>query len=451
MIIRFLAGCFFLGWAQVAFYVEPIRYFGLDGNPYVELFLGVDGTSVRYIPAQDEYHAKVDFSLVLRNSAEEPVYADKFSFILPSVRDTNLPSRQRIYADVRRLRLPKGIYTLEIEGRDPHQLPKSQVVKAITQFEISEPKRGFAYSDLLYATLLTPAKGEGYERHNLHIQPLISNGILIDPDSLIVYGEILHVDSLTTEPYYLRLRVLDAQQAQEITSLSLVKRPRRPSAFEAFFFTLPLRGLPSGIYLTQVELCRNDGELLASWYRRFVLYNTRESLPDATEEEYDTQFGFPENKLDELLSAMSYLATPTERSFLHGLGSFSEKKKFFMAFWKKRATMPNGITAKEFLRRFEYAQQHFKSTLRPGWRTDRGRVFIQYGPPNDMQFFYNEPDKYPYQIWTYNQIGSQTQVIFVFYDPDLITGEYPLLHSNKIGELQNRNWRAFLLRARASA
>lgn len=68
-----------------------------------------------------------------------------------------------------------------------------------------------------------------------------------------------------------------------------------------------------------------------------------------------------------------------------------------------------------------------------------------------MQFFYNEPDKYPYQIWTYNQIGSQGQVIFVFYDPDLITGEYPLLHSNRIGELQNRNWRAFLLRARAAS
>jgi GWxTD domain-containing protein len=247
------------------------------------------------------------------------------------------------------------------------------------------------------------------------------------------------------------VRVLDAQRAQEVPELTFTKRPRRPGPFEAFIFTLPVGKLPSSVYLAQIELCRNDGEVLASWYRRFTLFSTREPVVEATEAEYDTQYNFPESKLNELLGGMTYLATPVEKSFMKALVSFSEKKKFFVAFWKKREGQSGALSFKEFLQRFEYAQQHFKSTLRPGWNTDRGRVFIQYGPPNDMQYFYNEPDKYPYQIWTYNRLGSQAQVFFVFYDPDLITGEYPLLHSNKIGELQNRNWRAFLLRARAAS
>ncbi|MCX7606395.1 MAG: GWxTD domain-containing protein [Bacteroidia bacterium] len=438
-------------WSQVAFYIEPVRYFTLEGQPYVELFLGVDATSLRYVPTSQGYEAEATFSLVLRDAEESPIYADKFRFALPVLADTHLSSRQRIYVDVRRLRLAPGSYTLEVEGSDPRQLPRPQLVKAITQFQVPDTGRKFHFSDLVFAKGLRARPGQGYERHGLSLEPWVSNGFLIDPETLVVYGEVYHIDSLTQDPYYLRLKIVDAQRAVELPEYTSVKRPRRPGPFEAFAFTVPLLRLFSGVYLVQIELCKNDGEVLASWYRRFTLFTSREPMAEGTEAEYDERYGFPEKKLDELLAGMTYLATPVEKSFISALNTFPEKKKFFVAFWKKRESRGAGLTFKEFLQRFEYAQQHFKSSLRPGWRTDRGRVFIQYGPPNDMQFFYNEPDKYPYQIWTYNQIGSQGQVIFVFYDPDLITGEYPLLHSNKLGELQNRNWRAFLLRARAAS
>lgn len=444
----------FSGWvsAQVLFYVEPVRFYTLEGEPYVELFLGVDATSVVYVPADPGYQGVVDFTLVLKNKADQPVYADKFRFALPPVPDTQHVQRQRIYMDVRRLRLAPGLYTLEVEARDPHQQPRPQIVKAITQFEAPPPARGFFYSDLLFARhIRRDTASSVYQRHGLALDLWIANGFLVDPDTLFVYGELYRVDSLTAEPYYVRVRVLDAQLSKEVPELTLRQRPRRPGPFDVFYFPLSVRSLPSGVYLAQVELCRNDGEVLASWYRRFSIFSTREPLVEASEAEYDALYGFPESQLDELLGASMYLATPVEKSFMKTLRSLEDKKRFFVAFWKKREGKPGQLSFKEFRQRFEYAQQHFKSSLRPGWKTDRGRVFIQYGPPNDMQFFYNEPDKYPYQIWTYNQLGAQAQVFFVFYDPDLITGEYPLLHSNKLGEIQNRNWRAFLLRARAAA
>jgi len=439
-------------WAQVDFVVEPIRYFSPDGQPYVELFLGLEGSSVTLLRQADgSYKGEAAFSLILKNTAEEPIYADKFVFQAGPWPDTMLAHRQRLYIDVRRLRLPSGIYTLEVEGKDPHQRPRIQTVKALTQFEVPAASQGFQYSDLLFAKSIRSGTGGGYERHGLSIEPILTGGLLVDPDTLFVFGEMYHSDSLTEGPCFLRLRVVDAQQAAPVEGLTFHRRPRKASAFEAFHFALPALRLTSGIYLAQIELCNNDGEVLATWYRRFSVISTKEPLVEASETEYDAQYNFPEAKLNDLLGAMSYLATPTERSFMKTLSNLNEKKRFFVAFWKKRQTMPSMPTFKDFLYRFEYAQQHFKSTLRPGWKTDRGRVFIQYGPPNDIQFMYNEPDKYPYQIWTYNQIGAQGNVIFVFYDPDLITEDFPLLHSNKIGELQNRNWRAFLLRARAAA
>lgn len=448
--VKALLSLLSVAYAQVVFYVEPVRYYTLTGEPYMELFLSVDAGSVRYISREGQYQGEVDFTLLLKNALEEAVYADKFRFTLPPVPDTTSPERDRLYVDIRRLRLPPGAYLIEVEAMDPHQLPRPQKVKALLEIEIPDSTRRFRYSDLLYVHRLNVPEAH-YERHGIRMEPWVSNGLLIDPDTVRVYGEVYGIDSLTQEPYYLRMRVLDVQRAVEIPGLSISRRPGRPRPFEAFTFTLPIRNLPSGVYLTQIDLCRNDGEVLASWYRRFTLLSTAEPVVEASEAEYDTQYNFPEKKLDEFLGAMTYLATPTEKSFMRTLQTFPDKKKFFVAFWKKRQDSPGQIDFKEFLKRFEYARQNFKSTMRPGWKTDRGRVFIQYGPPNDMQFFYNEPDKYPYQIWTYNQIGAQGQVIFVFYDPDLITGEYPLLHSNKIGEIQNRNWRAFLLRARAAS
>ncbi len=439
-------------WGQVNFVVEPIRFFSPEGQPYIELFLAVEGTSVTPVRHSDTlYVGEVFFQILIKNMAEEAVYADKFIMKVGSWIDTLLENRNALYIDARRLRLPAGLYTLEITAQDKHQRPRPQTVRAITQFEVPSSLTGFGYSDLLFARRIAAASGASYQRHGLFMEPLISGGVVVDPDTLAVFGEIYHVDSLVEGPYFLRLRIVDAQRAVPVEGLTFARRPKKPGAFEAFAFTFPATPLQSGIYLVQTELCNNDGEVLATWYRRLTVLSTREPLVEASETEYDAQYNFPEKKLDELLSGMAYLATPTEKSFLKTLTSFPEKKRFFVAFWKKRQGQPGTLSFKEFLYRFEYAQQHFKSSLRPGYKTDRGRVFIQYGPPNDMQFWLNEPDKYPYMIWTYNQIGSQSNVFFVFYDPDLITGEFPLLHSNKIGELQNRNWRAFLLRARAAS
>jgi GWxTD domain-containing protein len=449
--VRYLLLLTFL-WGQVSFIVEPIRYYTPEGQPYLELFLAVEGASVTPIRRPDSlYGGEVSFQVLIKNFAEEPIYADKFVVSLGPWPDTLIEHRHTLYIDARRLRLPSGFYTLEVTAQDKHQRPRPQTVQAITQLEIPAPLTGFGYSDLLLCRRITSASSGGYQRHGLSIEPLITGGVVVDPDTLAIFGEVYRIDSLLSGPYFLRFRVLDAQRAVPVEGFTFTRRPKKPTSFEAFVFTFPAHHLESGLYLLQVELCTNDGEVLASWYRRLTLISTREPLVDASETEYDTQYGFTEKKLDELLEGMTYLATPTEKSFLKTLSNYTDKKRFFVAFWKKRANKLGFPTFKEFLYRFEYAQQHFKSTLRPGYKTDRGRVFIQYGPPNDMQFWLNEPDKYPYIIWTYNQIGSQNNVFFVFYDPDLITGEFPLLHSNKIGELQNRNWRAFLLRARAAS
>jgi hypothetical protein len=78
---------------------------------------------------------------------------------------------------------------------------------------------------------------------------------------------------------------------------------------------------------------------------------------------------------------------------------------------------------------------------RDGWQTDRGRVYLLYAEPDDVQRFPSSDNGKPYEIWNYNQIESG--VVFVFIDRNGF-GDYQLVHSTKRGELQDESWQKYL-------
>ena len=74
--------------------------------------------------------------------------------------------------------------------------------------------------------------------------------------------------------------------------------------------------------------------------------------------------------------------------------------------------------------------------------TDRGRVYLKYGEPNQISKFENEPSSYPYEIWQYYQVSNQrNNRKFIFYNPDLVTNDYTLIHSDALGETRDDRWR----------
>ena len=109
--------------------------------------------------------------------------------------------------------------------------------------------------------------------------------------------------------------------------------------------------------------------------------------------------------------------------------------------WLKNLTLP-GFHGKPLYDVLVYFIQGFSK----GYLTDRGRVYLQYGAPNDVKSVPSDPVTLPYEIWDYYYLNNQSNVKFVFYDPVLTGNDYELLHSNLYGEVQNPNWRMHLVR-----
>ncbi len=110
----------------------------------------------------------------------------------------------------------------------------------------------------------------------------------------------------------------------------------------------------------------------------------------------------------ESIALVRYIATADEIRALENAKP-EERQKAWDAFWSKRGP---GFK-EEFFARVRYANEHF-SSLGPGWKTDRGMIYITYGPPDQVESYPHNIDGPPYEIWSY--YSYRRRFVFIDYD-----------------------------------
>ena len=136
-----------------------------------------------------------------------------------------------------------------------------------------------------------------------------------------------------------------------------------------------------------------------------------------------------------------YIITPEEMSAFKQLSNDEERDQFIEQFWLRRDPTPDtpeNEFKEEHYRRIAYANEHFASGI-PGWRTDRGRIYIVYGPPDQIDAHpsggsFNRPieegvgetSTFPFEDWRYRYIeGIGQEINLEFVDP-CMCGEFHL-------------------------
>jgi GWxTD domain-containing protein len=136
---------------------------------------------------------------------------------------------------------------------------------------------------------------------------------------------------------------------------------------------------------------------------------------------------------------VAYIITDEEKQAWKRLATDDERQQFIEQFWLRRDPTPDteeNEFKEEHYRRIAYANEHYASGI-PGWKTDRGRIYITFGPPDEIEDHssggtYERPmeegggetSTYPFQQWRYRYIdGIGTNVIIEFVDPTM-SGEF---------------------------
>src|SRR6184192_4683742 len=136
-----------------------------------------------------------------------------------------------------------------------------------------------------------------------------------------------------------------------------------------------------------------------------------------------------------------YIITPEERNAFLQLETNEEREQFIEQFWLRRSSnpdLPDNDFKEEHYRRIAYANEHYASGI-PGWKTDRGRMYIQWGKPDETESHpsggtYNRESyegggstsTYPFERWFYRYLpGVGSGIELEFVDPTG-SGEYRL-------------------------
>lgn len=140
-----------------------------------------------------------------------------------------------------------------------------------------------------------------------------------------------------------------------------------------------------------------------------------------------------------------YIITDAERQAFQHLNSDQEREQFIQQFWSRHNPAPGHAQnpfKEEHYRRILFANEHFAASV-SGWKTDRGRVYIVLGPPDEIESHpklvrYQRPAEegggttsvYPFERWSYREVAGVGPLTLEFIDTAL-KGEYGL--GNSIG------------------
>ncbi len=153
----------------------------------------------------------------------------------------------------------------------------------------------------------------------------------------------------------------------------------------------------------------------------------------------------PEDELDEHFDQLRFLSGNEEKRLYKDL-DLEGKRRFMIHFWTIRNPDPlsgQNIFMREYQKRIEYVKDNFSLGPLPGWRSDRGRIYLIYGEPDDIFKSYSSRGDRSYEIWYYDHL--QTGVEFVFVDRTGF-GQLELVHSTHRSEVYDREWRERWLR-----
>ena len=208
---------------------------------------------------------------------------------------------------------------------------------------------------------------------------------------------------------------------------------------------VPLAGLPAGDYQLELTARTRAGEQQRSAVFGMAGFETDAALAAATPAPRDAFEGRTEAQLDTLYAPLVYVMTEDEQGVYPSL-SVDGKRNFLRQFWARRDPTPGdprNEAQEEYYRLIAEANKRYReggTAQIPGWRTDRGRVFLKYGAPDEILSRPLASGSNPYEVWKYTRGRARK---YVFYDQTRF-GNYVLIFTNDRREAGRPNWQELL-------
>ncbi len=428
--------------SQAAFALEAdlgITRFQTPDKSYVEFFIYILGSSVHGVVKDSVSIASVNVTYFISANGEV-ITGDRYN-LLSEGRDQITD-----FMDLRRHFLNAGQYTITLELKDNNDTMNS--VTLSKAFTISQHSSSLAQSDILLLGHVAPSREDVvWVRSGWHMAPIPYSWYRADSDNLYFYQEYYHTDKSPAADFFIRFSVTPDNDRAKVL-LEGYKR-MKPKQVNTLVQVVDITGLSSGDYFLQVEVYDQARNKLLSAEKAFIRSNPAadkvwaENASSFFEASFTLKMTADSVRyaLKAIAPKVSQIQTPV-LNFLLEKGEPDNQRRFLHQYWVETNPLAPETSYIEYMKLANAVDIQYHSAFGYGFETDRGHILLKYGFPDDIITVDDEPSAPPYEIWFYNDfpVTSQNDVRFLFYNPSLAGGDYKLLHSTAIGEVQNQRW-----------
>lgn len=411
---------------------------------YVEIYYSFNQGNLKIVKNENKFFLEAELSINLINKETGNSDLNKKWSVPSFIADPNADLSGQNLIGVIGLYISNGEYELNVIGSDKNNTAAKKEINEnikITPF----PQNSVSISDI---QLSTNIKKEGVNKKSIFYKntlEVIPNPEMLYSESMPVlfyYTEIYNIKNHTTLPLELHQMLYNSKGKKVEDKIKKISR-KQESRVELGF--LNLRNYPTDTYNLVLALIDSSKKQSYASNKRFFLYNP--SVIPAKEEFVEnvsylsSEFASIEHEeCDDIFSKSKYIASNNEIDQYESLDSLNAKREFLFKFWKNRdmePETPENEFKLEYFGRIMKADSKYSSFNKKGHKSDRGRILIIFGEPDQVDRHPSQMDTKPYEIWYYNSIEGG--VYFVFGD---ISGfsDYELLHSTKRGEMRDDTW-----------
>ncbi|MDZ7310071.1 MAG: GWxTD domain-containing protein [candidate division KSB1 bacterium] len=414
-----------------------------EQNLLLEIFYSVEASRLRAHLVDSASFCEAMFDLrILHNDSLWAADAWRIQVPAGKLLPNQLENR---LIDARRYIAPHGRYHVELLVKD---IASATSQRATDDFQLAlVSPTGLQMSDLQLAAMIRQEEADkerpALYKNRLFVLPEPDRAYTSERPMLFYYFEIYNVlANVPGEIYHVKCYVTDS--SGNVVNQVRGRTTKRAKSMDASVEvgSLHLGALPVGRYWLHADIVAANEQVLSRQSKSFVMLGTAGEpvvvkIPETAMQPFAQM---SEAQINTAYRQAAYIMSPEQKRIYEQLSNLDAQKHFLAEFWWQRdpsPATPQNEFYLEYQRRITYANEKLRSFARAGWQTDRGRVYIVYGPPTDIEYFPSTESAKPYERWFYEDLEGGVE--FIFIDK---TGfrEFRLVHSNKFGEIQDPNW-----------
>jgi len=421
-------------------------------SPYLEAFFSVVGSSLIWEKSEESAQFNAAVEVLISISEEDSViYMDRYKLNGPSITDTTGDINN--FIDIQRIPLKNGSYNVYIEVSDAAN-PMSSLsssIPVVIDYQNSQAK----FSDIQFVERYSKATQPSVlTKSGFDLIPLLPFYSYYYPGTVSqmnFYAELYNMDQKigANEPYLVQYYI-ESEATKELVPKFAGFERKTASPAEPVLRSFNLANLANGRYRLVLEARDKENQIIARNSIAFVRENPdlEINIEDNLMVNIENTFINQITNEDTLKTYIDYLYPISDRLERRVAGEtikrgdIAEMQRFFFSFWSNRDKYNPESVWDVYHDEVKLVNKLYSTRIRKGYNTDRGRVHLQYGIPDDRDGRPFEPGAYPYEIWMYYTLeqNNQRNIIFVFMNRDLSTNDFELIHSDALGEINDPNW-----------